>query len=88
MERKFGNMFGSLKQDFILRQNSCVRKKTHGRHPSLGHSEDACSALAPTMRSTSGAMAHCGHGHAFSVLFETGPLRSFSWLRKPCSKEK
>lgn len=88
MESTFGNTLDSLKQNFILCQNSCVRKKTHGQNPSLGHSKDACSALTSTMRSTSGAMAHCGHGHVFSTSFEMGLLWSFSWLRKSHSEEK
>lgn len=87
-ERTFGNMLDSLKQNFMLCQNSCVRKKTHGQHPPLGHSKDACSALIPTIGSTSGAMVHRGRDHVFSVAFEMGPLWLFSWLRKSHSKEK
>lgn len=78
-ERTFGNTLESLKENFILRQNSCVWKKLHGQHPSLGHSEGDCSALVPTTCSTT---AHCGHDHVFSVPFEMGPLWSFSWMRK------
>lgn len=67
-ERTFENMLNSLKWNFTVCPNSWElgKKKTHGQHPSLGCSWATCSALTPTMSSSSApdlvAVPACSRG--------------------------